>query len=106
MSPVNYSSDRLSRNEARKLIRIILAKHPENLWFSKHALDELCNDGLSTVDSFNLLKSPDSRIYDEGEFCKGTYRYRLETTNIVIVVIFSADGKNITVITAWDKRNK
>jgi hypothetical protein len=106
MTPLNYSSNRLSRNEARKLVNLILAKHPDRIWFSKHALNELYKDGLDTVDAFNLLKSPDSRIYDEGELCNGTYRYRLETNNLVIVITFSEDGKNIMIVTAWDKRKK
>lgn len=106
MSPNNYRTDKLSRNEARKQIQSIVSKYPSNLWFSRHALGELVNDRLTTTDAINVLKSPASKIYDDGELEKGSYRYRLETNNIVVVVAFSDDGMSITVITAWDKRRK
>jgi len=106
MSPSNYSTEKLNRNEAKKQIQFIVCKHLENIWFSKHALKELSNDDLTTVDALNVLKSPDSKIYDEGELERGNYRYRLETANIIVVITFSADGKSITVITTWDKRRK
>jgi hypothetical protein len=106
LSPNNYRTDKLSKNEARKQIQSVVSKYPRNVWFSRHALDELFNDELTTADAINVLKSSSSKIYEEGELEKGSYRYRLETSNIVVVVAFSEDGMSITVITAWDKRRK
>ena len=74
--------------------------------FSRHALEELTKDDLTTVDGWNVLKSGDARIVDEGEFEKGTYRYRIETNYIMIVVTFQSDGNGLFVVTAWDKRGK
>ena len=80
--------------------------HPQNVIFSRHALEELKADGLTTVDALNVLKSADARILTEGEFVNGSYRYRLETKNIMIVISFWITGDGLIVVTAWDKRNK
>lgn len=74
--------------------------------FSRHALCELEKDGLTTVDALNILKSPDSKIHQDGEFENGSFRYRIETANIVVVVGFTVDGTGINVVTAWDKRKE
>jgi len=106
MSTFDYKTRRLDRNEARKLIIKIMNQHPEKVFFSRHALEELKNDGLTTLDAINILKSPGARIYTEGEFEKGSYRYRLETTNMMVVVAFLELGDGMVIVTAWDKRRK
>ncbi len=104
MSHSDYKTIKLDRNEARKLISKITAQHPENIRFSGHSIRELANDQLTTVDALNVLKSPDSKIHSEGELENGSYRYRLETTHLVIVVAFTTDGTGLNIVTAWDKR--
>src|SRR4051794_26566325 len=106
MSPIDYKASRLNRNEAKKQVAKVISQHPSNIFFSGHALRELRNDDLTTADALNVLKSPDSKILLDGEFEKGSYRYRLETRNIMIVIAFQEDGKGISIVTAWDKRNK
>ena len=106
MSPFDYKTKRLDRNEARKLITKIMNTRPEKVFFSRHALEELKKDGLTTLDALNVIKSPGARIYTEGEFEKGSYRYRLETTNMMVVVSFLELGNGMIVVTAWDKRKK
>ncbi len=88
MSPIDYKDQKLSRNEARKQISKIMSQHPKNLRFSRHAILELENDDLTLTDALNVLKSPDSKIYQEGEWENGNYRYRLETSLLLIVVGF------------------
>lgn len=104
MSPNNYKLERVLKNEARKQIAKIIKTHPDHLIFSGHALRELQNDLLTTADAFNVLQSPHARIHSEGEFEHGSYRYRLKTTHLVVVVSFWNDGDGINIITAWDKR--
>jgi hypothetical protein len=106
VSPNNYTTDKLNRNEARKRVALVVSKYPNNIFFSSHALEELINDGLTTIDVLNILKSHQSRICKEGEFEKGSYRYRVETKNLVVVIAFHKAGNGITVVTAWDKRSK
>ena len=106
MSPIDFKSTKLNRDEAKKLISKIMTFFPGNIYFSRHSIQELRNDSLSTIDALNLLKSHDSKIHDEGELINGSFRYRLETSNILLVVAFREDGKGLTVITAWDKRKR
>ena len=104
MSPIDYKEQRLSRNEARKQISKILSQHSENIRFSRHSLDELKMDNLTPTDGLNVLKSPDAKLNMDGEWANGSYRYRLETANILVVVGFWKDGSGFNVITAWDKQ--
>ena len=104
MSPSDYRVQKLSRNEARKQISEMMKQHPENVRFSRHAIIELQKDNLTTTDVLNVLKSPDSKIYKEGEWENGSYRYRLETSYLSIVIGFWVDGSGFNIVTAWDKR--
>ena len=104
MSPVDFKVQKLNRQEARKLISKIVNQHPENIRFSSHAIRELLVDELMTTDALNVLKSSDAKIHQDGEFENGSFRYRVETTNLLIVVAFTIDGSGINVVTAWDKR--
>lgn len=104
MAPSDFKKEKMSKLEARKRIRLIIDKFPGNIFFSKHSLEELKEDGLTTIDALNVLKSTDSKISDEGEFENGSYRYRVQTNYMMVVVSFSNDGNCINVVTAWDKR--
>jgi uncharacterized phage infection (PIP) family protein YhgE len=104
MSPNDYKDQRLSRNEARKQISKIMSQSPGNARFSKHAIEELDKDGLTTADAINVLKSTDAKIFKDGEWENGNYRYRLETSHLLVVVGFWNDGTGLSVVTAWDKR--
>jgi hypothetical protein len=98
MSPIDFRVQKLNRHEARKLIAKIMTNSPECVRFSSHALRELANDSLTTTDALNVLKSPDSKIHQEGEFANGSYRYRLETSILLIVVAFAVDGSGLNVV--------
>lgn len=106
MSPENYAFERLNRNEARKLVSKILAETPANVVFSKHAREEMANDGLSPVDVDNVLRSSSAQILTEAEEKYGKYTYRLETSFIMVVMAFWPRGNGFTIVTVWDKRNK
>ncbi len=104
MSPTDYKEQRLSRTEAKKHISKIMSQHPGNVRFSRHAIQELKNDDLTTTDALNVLKSHDAKINQDGEWENGNYRYRLETSNLTVVVGFWNDGTGLNLVTAWDKR--
>lgn len=93
---------KLDRNQARKRIACIVNNTPELLRFSRHALEELKSDKLTTVDVLNVMKSSDAQIVDEPEFENGSYRYRLGTKKIMVVVAFDSP-KSLVVVTAWRK---
>ena len=102
----NYRTTRLDRNEARKLIAMIVARHPEDVLFSTHSLQEIESDDLTTTDVWNVLRSPSSNILRDGEIACGSWRYRLETRFIMVVVAFHGSGTGLTVVTVWDKRKR
>lgn len=103
---MNYKITQIDKNQARKLVSQIVKSQASPLVFSKHALIELENDDLTTADALNVLKSPDAKILNDGELSNGTYRYRIETAYILVVIAFSEDGKKIIIVTIWDKRKK
>ncbi|MDD4976106.1 MAG: DUF4258 domain-containing protein [Bacteriovorax sp.] len=106
MSIKNYKLNQIDKTQARKKIGEILRLSKEGPIFSKHALSELANDGLTTTDAVNVLKSCNARILRDGEFENGSFRYRLETAYILLVISFNQAGTKIIVITAWDKRTR
>jgi hypothetical protein len=106
MSHIDFKAKRIDRYKARKLIAEIVNNCSENIVFSKHANEELIKDGLTQLDVWNILKSPHSRIVSEGDLERGSYRYRLETQFIMLVISFWPLGDGLVIVTAWDKRKK
>ena len=103
---MNYKTKRLNKNAARKLIARIVNEHSQEVVFSRHALQEMDKDDLNTIDIWNVLKSTDSRLLKDGELERGSYRYRLETAFLTVVLAFHQGGEGLSIVTAWDKRKK
>lgn len=103
MADVDYTSTKLDRNHARKLVLEILNRYPNSIRFSKHALDELKKDGLKTGDALNVLKSSDARIYKEPDSRNGSWRYTVETNNIGICIAFDS-ATQLAVVSGWRKK--
>ncbi len=106
MSTIDFKSKKTDKNKARKLISEIVRKSSINVIFSRHSLQELKKDNLTTIDAWNVLKSVSAKIHEEGEFENGSYRYRMETNFISLVIAFWPDGNGLNIVTAWDKRKK
>ena len=100
MSTSHSNPRRLEKTQARKLVAEIARRHPFQIRFSRHALNEIERDDLTVSDILNVIKSPDSRIIDDPEFENGSYRYRLGTSNIMVVIAFDTPG-SFVVVTAW-----
>jgi hypothetical protein len=82
----------LSNEAAKRLIREILKTG--NVSFTKHALEEMEKDGLTTVDVANVLRA------GVVEFCEETnrtWRYRLRTSRITVVIAFRSESALIVV---------
>lgn len=94
----------MDKNHARKKASTVVNKFSSNIYFSSHSRGEMFKDGLILSDIWNVLKSSDSRILDEGELVNGSYRYRLETSYLVVVISFHENGEGFNVVTVWDKR--
>jgi hypothetical protein len=95
------TTKRLSRNEARKLVSEVL-KSGGVVRFSKHALAEMAADSLNTNDAANVLAA--GKITTEGEFENGSWRYRVHTQTMCVVVAFPTSD-SLVVITAWRKKS-
>jgi hypothetical protein len=80
---------------AKQLIRDILANGVVS--FSKHAMVELKNDKLETTDCVNVLRGG---VVEPPELINGTWRYRV-VTRLICVVISFPDEDEVRVVTAW-----
>lgn len=87
-----------SRNEARKRIQAIFREG--DVVFSGHAERELANDDLTTIDARNVLRA--GKILEQPEFINGSWRYRLHTEKMVVVVAFLSEAR-LKIVTAWRK---
>ncbi|WP_428261339.1 DUF4258 domain-containing protein [Haliangium sp.] len=65
--------------------------------FSRHAEQEMANDRLAKVDVENVLRGG---VYEEGEFENGSWRYRVRTHKITVVLAVRSESR-IVVVTAW-----
>ena len=66
---------------AKQLIREIL--EDGSVSFSGHAERELAKDNLTAVDAINVLRGG---VVEPGEFENGSWRYRVRTQRIYVVV--------------------
>jgi len=85
----------LNPDEAKRLIGEALGRG--SISFSRHACDEMKQDKLDMVDCVNVLRAG---VVEAPELEKGTWRYRVRTGTIVVVVAF-ADEMTVRVVTAW-----
>jgi hypothetical protein len=81
--------------DAKRLIGAIL--NEGSVAFSKHSLRELEKDDLTTVDAANMLRGG---IVDPGEFENGSWRYRVRTARMCVVVAFRSETE-LQIVTAW-----
>jgi len=85
----------LGPDAARRRIREIL--RAGCFTYSRHAKKELLADDLTTVDCENGLRGG---VVGSGEFERGTWRCRVETSRITVVVAFRLE-RELIVVTAW-----
>ena len=83
---------------AKALIRTIL--EAGTVTFSRHALEELGKDELTTVDAVNALRGG---VVGPGELERGTWRYRVRTARLVAVIAFRSEAE-LVVVTGWRVR--
>lgn len=85
----------LSPPAAKKLIRGILKDGRVN--FSRHAREEMAKDKLVEIDAVNVLRGG---VVEPGEWENGSWRYRVRTQRIVVVIAFRSESA-LVVVTAW-----
>ena len=85
----------LAPEAAKRLIREILKSG--RFTYSRHAKEELLADDLTTVDCENVLRGG---VVRAGELEQGTWRYRVDTARITVVITFRSQHE-LVVVTAW-----
>ena|SRR5712692_8161934 len=88
----------LSPPDARRLIREILIAG--EVVSSGHAAEEMAKDGLTLVDCIDVLRGG---VVEPAELERGTWRYRIHTRRIGVVVAFRSETR-LVVVTAWRSR--
>ena len=83
---------------AKRLIQRILQEGAVR--FSGHALEEMAQDNLDTVDCVNVLRAG---VVEPAEWENGSWRYRVRTPRMCVVVAFRSTTAAV-VVTAWRKR--
>ena len=89
----------LSADEAKRIIMVALSTGTVN--FTSHALKELAKDKKTTVDATNVLRGG---VVQPGELENGSWRYRVMTTRMTVVVAFLSESA-VVVVTAWKVRS-
>ena len=85
----------LRPDEARRLIRQIVAA--ADLRYSPHARAEMATDGIETRDCEHTLRAG---VVEEPEWENGSWRYRVRTSQLCVVVAFPG-LERVIVVTAW-----
>jgi len=80
---------------AKTLIQAILKSG--NVGMSRHALEEMEKDKLIVGDINNVLRGG---VVEEGELEKGSWRYRVRTSKIFVVICFRSETE-LHVVTCW-----
>ena len=91
---------RMGKGQARKVLSEVFNKSPNFISYTKHAQLEMKKDDLKTGDILNVIKA--GKIFDDPEFENGSYRYRVQTSKIVVIVAFRKPN-HVVVVTAWRK---
>ena len=92
---IAHMDEPLAPEAAKWLIREILKSG--RFTYSKHAKDEMLDNDLTTVDCENVLRGG---VVRPGEREHGTWRYRVETNKITVVIALRSE-RELVVVTAW-----
>ncbi|MDD5307078.1 MAG: DUF4258 domain-containing protein [Deltaproteobacteria bacterium] len=85
----------LKTREAGRLIREIV--RGGSVTFTGHALAEMAKDDLATTDVLNMLRGG---VVEPAEFENGSWRHRVRTARMCVVVAFRS-AIELRVVTAW-----
>jgi hypothetical protein len=86
------------KTEALKLVQRI--RLSGSTTYSGHAKTELAKDKMTSLDVDNILRC--GAIRREADLENGSYRYRVETARMVVVVAFRSETE-LRIVTAWRK---
>jgi hypothetical protein len=96
-SKVDVTS-RLSPGQARKVLAEIFNHDPNLISFTSHARTQMRERDLKSGDVLNVLKA--GKILSVPDFENGSFRYRVQTNKITVVLAFKKPN-HVVVVTAW-----
>jgi hypothetical protein len=67
---------------------------------TRHARNEMRADGMDSPDVLNVLRA--GRVFEDGEYQNGSWRYRVHTEFFCVVVAFRGPNQ-LVVVTVWRK---
>lgn len=85
----------LGQSDAKRLIQEIVSNG--SVTMSGHAQQEMRKDDLAATDVLNLLRGG---VVEPAEFENGSWRYRVRTARMCVVVAFRSETE-LRVVTAW-----
>lgn len=91
-------TSRMGNGQARKVLSEILNNNPNFISYLTHCKDQMKARRLIAGDVFNVLSV--GKIIDEPEFVNGSWRYRVQTKNITVVIAFRKPN-HVAVVTTW-----
>jgi len=97
----NGLSEPLKPASTKALIRTILDSGSIDLSVP-HALQRMGQRGMDALDVENVLRAG---VVQPGKKVNGSWRYRVETNQMVVVVRFRSP-RRLVVITAWRKQRR
>src|SRR5688500_11989161 len=86
----------LAPDIATKLIKQMIREGAVS--WSDHVKEELIKDDLSTGDCLNVLRA--GAVTEPADFERGTWRYRVRTNRMCVVVAFRSETE-LRIVTAW-----
>lgn len=84
--------------KAKQLVRLVLEQG--TLSFSAHAIAEMEKDALASTDCVNVLRGG---VYEPPELIGDTWRYRVTTPRICVVIAIPSTDR-VRVVTAWRRK--
>ena len=91
-------TSRLNPEQARKVLAEIFNHNPNLISFTKHARKQMSERDLKSGDVLNILKA--GKIFSEPEYENGSFRYRVQTKRMTVVIAFKKPN-HVVVVTAW-----
>ena len=91
-------TSRMSPGQARKVLAEIFYYNPNLISFTGHARTQMLARDIKTGDILNVLKG--GHILDAPEYENGSFRYRVQTARMTVVVAFKKP-QSVIVVTAW-----
>jgi hypothetical protein len=89
----------LAPDVATRLVKQII-RNGDVSW-SDHVKEELLKDDLTTGDCLNVLRA--GAVTESADLERGTWRYRVHTNRMCVVVAFRSECE-LRIVTTWRKR--